>query len=77
MFCEGINHFVQHVYIHQPWEDRKPGVTTWFGMAYQRHNTWFDQSSAWNEYLQRCHFLLQQGLPVSDVCYFIGEDAPK
>ncbi|MBS0001317.1 MAG: hypothetical protein KFF73_20195, partial [Cyclobacteriaceae bacterium] len=77
MFCEGINHFVQHVYIHQPWENRKPGVTAWFGMAYQRHNTWFGQSRAWNEYLQRCHFLLQQGLPVSDVCYFIGEDTPK
>jgi hypothetical protein len=77
MFCEGINHMVQHVYIHQPWEDRRPGVTTWFGMSYQRHNTWFEQSKAWNTYLQRCHYLLQQGIPVSDVCYFIGEDAPK
>jgi hypothetical protein len=77
MFCEGINHFVQHVYIHQPWEDRKPGVTTWFGMSYQRHNTWFEQSRVWNRYLQRCHYLLQQGLPVSDICYFIGEDVPK
>ena len=77
MFCEGINHFVQHVSIHQPWDDRVPGVTAWFGMSYQRHNTWFDQSKAWNEYLERCHYLLQQGLPVSDICYFIGEDAPK
>lgn len=77
MFCEGTNHFVLHVSIHQPWEDWIPGVTAWFGMSYQRHNTWFDQSKAWNEYLERCHFLLQQGLPVSDVCYFIGEDAPK
>ncbi len=77
MLCEGINHFVQHVSIHQPWDDRVPGVTAWFGMSYQRHNTWFEQSKAWNEYLKRCHYLLQQGLPVSDVCYFIGEDAPK
>jgi hypothetical protein len=77
MFCEGINHMVHHVYIHQPWEDRKPGVIAWFGMSYQRHNTWFEQSKAWNGYLKRCHFMLQQGIPVSDVCYFIGEDAPK
>jgi len=77
MFCEGINHMVQHVYIHQPWEDRIPGVIAWFGMSYQRHNTWFDQSRAWNTYLSRCHFMLQKGLPVTDICYFIGEDAPK
>jgi len=77
MFCEGINHMVQHVYIHQPWEDRIPGVIAWFGMSYQRHNTWFEQSSAWNEYLSRCHYMLQKGLPVTDICYFIGEDAPK
>ena len=77
MFCEGINQLVHHVYIHQPCEDLKPGVTTWFGMSYNRNNIWFEQSKAWNDYLQRCHYLLQQGLPVSDVCYFIGEDAPK
>jgi hypothetical protein len=77
MFCEGINHMVQHVYIHQPWEDRIPGVIAWFGMSYQRHNTWFEQSRAWNDYLSRCHLMLQQGLPVTDICYFIGEDAPK
>ncbi len=77
MFCEGINHSVLHLYIHQPWEDRMPGVNAWFGMSYQRHNTWFRQSRSWIEYLQRCHFMLQQGLPVSDIAYFIGEDAPK
>jgi len=77
MFGEGINHFVQHVSIHQPWNDRIPGVTAWFGMSYQRHNTWFEQSRIWNQYLERCHYLLQQGLPVSDICYFIGDDAPK
>ena len=28
--CEGINQFVFHVNIHQPWEDKKPGVSAWF-----------------------------------------------
>ncbi|MFA7003566.1 MAG: glycosyl hydrolase, partial [Verrucomicrobiia bacterium] len=76
-FCEGINHFVLHVYIHQPWEDRHPGLNAWFGTEFNRHNTWFDASRVWVDYLRRCCFLLQQGTRVADVAYFIGEDAPK
>jgi hypothetical protein len=76
-FCEGINHFVLHVYIHQPWEDRQPGVNAWFGTEFNRHNTWFNASRDWINYLRRSCFLLQQGTRVADVAYFIGEDAPK
>ncbi len=76
-FCEGINHFVLHVYIHQPWEDRVPGMNAWFGTEFNRHNTWFERSKTWIEYLRRSCHLLQQGTRVADVAYFIGEDAPK
>ncbi|MGN6552466.1 MAG: glycosyl hydrolase [Verrucomicrobiota bacterium] len=76
-FCQGINHFVLHVYIHQPWENRVPGVNAWFGTEFNRHNTWFEQSRAWIDYLRRSCWLLQQGTRVADVAYFIGEDAPK
>ena len=76
-YCQGINHYVLHVYIHQPWEDRKPGVNAWFGTEFNRHNTWFEQAKSWVDYQRRCHFLLQQGHSVADVAYFIGEDAPK
>lgn len=76
-FCEGINHFVLHVYIHQPWEDRKPGVNAWFGSEFNRHNTWFEESKTWIDYLRRSCWLLQQGHRVTDVAYFIGEDTPK
>ena len=76
-FCQGINHFVFHVYIHQPWADRKPGVNAWFGTEFNRHNTWFEQSKAWVDYVRRCQGLLQQGNSVADIAYFIGEDAPK
>jgi hypothetical protein len=76
-FCEGINHFVLHVYIHQPWEDKVPGINAWFGTEFNRHNTWFEQSKAWIDYLRRSCWLLQQGNRVADVTYFIGEDAPK
>ncbi|MHB9006038.1 MAG: glycosyl hydrolase, partial [Limisphaerales bacterium] len=76
-FCEGINHFVLHVCIHQPWEDKQPGVNAWFGTEFNRHNTWFEQSKTWVDYLRRSCWLLQQGTRVADVAYFIGEDAPK
>ena len=51
---EGINHFVLHVYIHQPWDDRRPGVNAWFGTEFNRHNTWFEQGRAWIDYCRRC-----------------------
>ncbi|MFY0606481.1 MAG: hypothetical protein JXR10_07195 [Cyclobacteriaceae bacterium] len=73
---EGINHFVLHLYIQQPDDDRKPGMNAWFGTEFNRHNTWFSQADTYFDYLRRCQHLLQQGTYVADVCYFIGEDAP-
>lgn len=76
-FTEGINHVVVHVYIHQPDETRMPGINAWFSTEFNRHNTWFKQSKIWFDYERRCQHLLQQGKYAADVCYFIGEDAPK
>jgi len=73
---EGINHFVLHLYIQQPDDNRKPGMNAWFGTEFNRHNTWFSQADSYFDYLRRCQHLLQQGKYVADVCYFIGEDAP-
>jgi hypothetical protein len=74
---EGINHWVLHVYVHQPWDDRRPGVNAWFSTEFNRNNTWFEQGREWIDYYRRCDFLLQQGRHVADVAYFIGEDTPK
>ncbi|MDR3251516.1 MAG: glycoside hydrolase family 2 [Tannerella sp.] len=76
-FTEGINSTLLHVYIHQPYEDRNPGMSAWFGNDFQRKNTWFGQMDVFTGYLRRANFLLQQGTYVADVAYFIGEDAPK
>jgi hypothetical protein len=75
--CEGINQFVLHVCIHQPWDDRRPGVNAWFGTEFNRNNTWFDYAGAWIDYQRRCSVMLQAGKPVADIAYFISEDAPK
>ena len=44
--CQGINHYVLHVYLHQP-DDRKPGITAWFGTDFNRNNTWFSRAKSW------------------------------
>lgn len=76
-FTEGINNTLLHVFITQPYEDRNPGVNAGFGTEFNRKNTWFYQGKAFVDYLRRCNYMLQQGKPVNDVAYFIGEDAPK
>jgi len=76
-FAEGINSTLLHVYIHQPYEDKNPGVNAGFGNPFNRKNTWFSQMDVYTRYLKRSNYMLQQGLNVADVCYFIGEDAPK
>jgi hypothetical protein len=75
----GINRFIFHTSDHQPFvdDDHKPGMTLgFFGQHYTRNTTWADQAIAWNTYLARCSFLLQQGKFVGDLAYFYGEGAP-
>jgi len=74
---EGINHFVLHVYTHQPY-DVTPGIVPWFGTDFNRNSTWFkDYAKGWTDYLRRCCHLLQQGTHAADVAYFFGEDTPR
>jgi hypothetical protein len=76
-FTEGINSTLLHVYIQQPVENTGPGLTAWFGVEFNRFNTWFFDMDMLMKYLKRCGMMLQQGQYVADVAYFIGEDAPK
>jgi len=77
MFCIGVNRFVFHRYAHQPWNDRLPGMCMGpWGINFERTNTWWQQGSAWIDYLSRCQYLLQQGSFVADLLYFYGEGAP-
>ncbi|WP_295937181.1 glycosyl hydrolase [uncultured Alistipes sp.] len=76
-FTEGINATLLHLYIHQPYEDKNPGMSAWFGNDFHRKNTWFSHMDLFSTYLRRVNFMLQQGRYVADVAYFIGEDAPK
>ncbi|HEX7979361.1 MAG TPA: glycosyl hydrolase [Gemmatimonadaceae bacterium] len=78
--AHGINRFVIHTSVHQPFTDstHKPGMTLgFFGQHYSRNNTWAEQAVAWNTYLARASHLLQQGHFVADFAYFYGEGAPN
>ena len=78
--AQGINRFVIHTSVHQPFvdEEHKPGMTLGpFGQHFSRNTTWAEQSSAWLAYLARASHLLQQGRFVADLVYFNGEGAPN
>ncbi|MEO8405654.1 MAG: glycosyl hydrolase [Chitinophagaceae bacterium] len=77
-FALGINKMVLHVFTHNPWIDRKPGMTLdGVGLYFQRDQTWFRQSKEWIAYLTRCQALLQLGKPVVDIAVFTGEELPR
>jgi hypothetical protein len=71
----GLNRFVIHTSVHQPFDDKKPGLGLGpFGQWFTRHETWAEQAKAWTDYLARSSYLLQQGKFVGDIAYFYGED---
>ena len=72
----GLNRFVIHTSVHQPVNDKVPGLGLGpFGQWFTRHETWAEIAKPWVSYLTRSSFLLQQGKFVADVIYFYGEDS--
>ena len=77
-FCEGINRFAFHRFAAQRFPNIAPGFGMGFwGLHYERTQTWWEQSKPWHEYLARCQHLLRQGLFVADVLYLQPEGAPR
>ncbi len=77
-FCAGINRFVFHRYAMQPWLDRAPGMTMGpWGIHFERTQTWWGETPAWNRYLARCQFMLRQGRFAADICHLQPEAAPQ
>ncbi len=76
-WAQGINRFVFHSFVHQPW-DAAPGLTLGpFGIDFNRLNTWWNQGKPFIDYISRGQFLLQQGKSVADVLVFAGESSPN
>lgn len=77
-YALGINKLSYHVFTHNPWVDRKPGMTLdGVGLYFQRDQTWWKAGKAWVDYAERTQNLLQQGKPVIDIAVFTGEELPR
>lgn len=79
VFADGINRFYYHRFVHQPWaETRYPGMTmAFYGTHFDRTQTWWSNGfAAYNAYVSRVQHLLQQGTPVVDVVFDVGNAAP-
>jgi hypothetical protein len=77
-YALGINRLVYHVFTHNPWLDRKPGMTLdGVGLYFQRDQTWWGPGREWTDYIQRCQALFQYGRPVVDIAVFTGEETPR
>jgi hypothetical protein len=72
----GLNRFVIHTSVHQPTDDKIPGLGLGpYGQWFTRHETWAELARPWVTYLARSSFMLQQGKFTADAVYFYGEDS--
>ena len=76
--ASGMNRLFFHVFAHNPWTDRKPGMTLdGIGLFFQRDQTWMPEAKAFVDYITRCQQLLQRGTPVVDIAVYTGDDMPR
>ncbi|MFC5283548.1 glycosyl hydrolase [Pedobacter alpinus] len=77
-YALGINKIMYHVFVQNPWLDRKPGMTLdGVGLYFQRDQTWWKPGKAWVDYATNTQNLLQKGKPVRDIAVFTGDEIPR
>jgi hypothetical protein len=75
--CAGLNLTYWHAFTCSPPEAGPPGQEYFAGTHFDPSITWARQAPAFVAYMNRCHFLLQQGQFVADVCYYNGDNVPN
>lgn len=78
-YALGANRFFYHVFVHNPWLDRAPGMTLDnTGTVFQRDQPWWSRGApALVGYHRRVQGHLQRGDAVVDVAVFTGEEVPR
>ena len=77
-YALGINKIMYHVFVQNPWLDRKPGMTLdGVGLYFQRDQTWWKPGKAWVDYATNTQNLLQKGKPIRDIAVFTGDEIPR
>ena len=74
--CEGHNLTMWHTFPSSAKEHGIPGAAYFAGEHFNPNITWWSQGAAFIAYMNRCHFMLQQGLGTSDVLHYLGENIP-
>ncbi|MBK8975235.1 MAG: hypothetical protein IPM29_04875 [Planctomycetes bacterium] len=76
-FVDGLNHVTFHTATHGAAERGLPGYAYHAGTHIGPNLVWWSMAGPFIDYLSRCSFLLQEGLPVADVCFYEGDGAPS
>lgn len=77
VFCSGVNRIVWHTFTSSPKEFGLPGNEYFAGTHLNPNVTWWKQAGDFISYLNRCSYILSQGLFVADVLYYYGDDVPS
>jgi hypothetical protein len=75
--CEGMNVLVWHAFVCSPDSTGIPGQQYFAGTHLNPKVTWWNRSAPFFSYLDRCQWMLQQGLFVADVAYYYGDHVPN
>lgn len=73
---EGLNRLFWHEFTSSPAEYGMPGQEYFAGTHLNPNVTWWVQAAPLLRAFNRAQFLMQQGLPVSDLLYFYGDQVP-
>ena len=75
--CEGMNVLVWHAFVCSPDSTGIPGQQYFAGTHLNPKVTWWSRSAPFFSYIDRCQWLLQQGLFVADAAYYYGDHVPN
>ena len=76
IFCKGGNRLNWHTYDSSPDEFGLPGIAYFAGTHLNRQVTWWKESGAFIDYINRTQHMLSQGVQVADVLGYLGSRIP-
>lgn len=77
VFCSGVNRIVWHTFTDSPKEFGVPGNEYFAGTHFNPNVTWWRHAGDFISYLNRCTYMISQGLFAADVLYYYGDDVPN
>jgi len=74
---EGLNLLAWHAFVSSPVSEGIPGQQYFAGTHLNPNVTWWEKSAPFFNYINRCQWMLQQGISVADVAYYYGDHVPN